>query len=227
VARTEILQNQNIQGEAKKLYSAKAIDQYDGFIKPCGKINTDLIKSEKRGIIRILLSLLLQENTQAVIIKKLASHKRYCRLQKALWEYNKIFKSTHVLNLINDSRLRKVIKTARNRTESYHQLQRTIRKVYSGVFKGKKIVSNAISNQASRLVSNCIIAYNAMLLDALYKRLCKAVGEEKAIAIMSKISPVAWQHLILTGRYQFKNQEGKIDLEELLTFLEKKLRNSL
>ena len=130
-----------------------------------------------------------------------------------------------MLNVINDTKLRKIIKSARNRTESYHQLQRSIRKVYSGTFKGRKIVSNAISNQASRLVANCIIAYNAMVLDRLYQRLCVTVGDKKARMIMAKISPIAWQHLIFTGRYHFKDQEGKIDLGALIAFLEEKLRN--
>ena len=175
---------------------------------------------------RILLSLLLQQNTQAVIIRKLASHKRYSRLQAAFWEYNKIFKSTHVLNLINDERKRKVIKTARNRTESYHQFHRMIRKIFHGAFKGRKIISNATSIQASRLVSNCVIAYNAMILDKLYHRLCATLGEKKAKAILSKISPVAWQHIIFTGRYHFKDQEGQIDFDKLIALLEKKLRKS-
>ena len=62
----------NIRIEAEKLYSVNDPDQYHGLIKPHDKINTSLIKSEKRGIIRILLSLLLQQNTQAVIIRKLS-----------------------------------------------------------------------------------------------------------------------------------------------------------
>lgn len=65
----------NIRIEAEKLHSANNPEQYHGLIKSSGKINQSLIKSEKRGIIRILLSLLLQQNTQAVIIRKLASHK--------------------------------------------------------------------------------------------------------------------------------------------------------
>ncbi len=121
---------------------------------------------------------------------------------------------------------RRLRDTPPNRTESYHQLQRTIRKVYNGTFKGRRIVSNAISNQASRLVANCIIAYNAMLLDQLYQRLCITMGDEKAKVLMSKISPVAWQHLIFTGRYHFKDQEGKIDLSRFIAFLEQKLCNS-
>ena len=60
-------------------------------------------------------------------------------------EYNKILNSIHVLNIIHDMQLRKVLKTARNRTESYHSLQGLIRKVYNGVFKGKKIANTAAS----------------------------------------------------------------------------------
>jgi TnpA family transposase len=216
----------NIRIEVEKLYSVNDSDKYHGLIKSSGKINTSLIKAEKRGIMRILLSLLLQQNTQAVIIRKLASHKRYSRLQAAFWEYNKIFKSMHVLNLINDERKRKVIKTARNRTESYHQFHRMIRKIFHGAFKGRKIISNATSIQASRLVSNCVIAYNAMILDKLYHRLCATIGEKKAKAILSKISPIAWQHIIFTGRYHFKDQEKQIDFDKLIALLEEKLRKS-
>jgi TnpA family transposase len=158
-----------------------------------------------------------------VIVRKLSSHKRYCRLSAALWEYNKIFKSIHVLNLINDVTLRKVLKKSRNRTEAYHQLQRTIRKVHSGVFIGKNIVNNAVNMHASRLIANCIIAYNAILLNAVYLRLVKKVGEEKAKKIIGRISPVAWQHLIFTGRYRFANGQNGIDLEQFVEMLERKL----
>ncbi len=65
-----------------------------------------------------------------------------------------------------------------------------------------------------------------MILDKLYHRSCAAVGETKAKAILSKISPVAWQHIIFTGRYHFKDQEGQIDFDKLIALLEKKLRKS-
>ncbi|MCP4475096.1 MAG: transposase [Gammaproteobacteria bacterium] len=103
----------DIPSEAEKLYCVGDPSQYTGLIKPKGQIDTALIKSEKRGIIRVLLSLILQKNTQAIIVKKLSSHKRYSRLRNALWEYNKILKSTHVLNLIDDIQLRQTIRSGR------------------------------------------------------------------------------------------------------------------
>lgn len=151
----------NIKHEAEKLCSNKPISEYTGLIQPKTQIDHLLITSNKRWITRVLMSLILQENTQTTIIRKLSSHDRYAKLQKALYEYNKILKSTHVLNMINDLELRKAIKAARNRTEAYHQLQGKIRKIYQGVFKGKKIIDNLVSSHAVRLLANCIIAYNS------------------------------------------------------------------
>ena len=56
--------------------------------------------------------------------------------------------------MINDLELRKAIRAARNRTEAYHQLQGRIRKVYQGIFKGKKIIDNQVSSHAIRLLAN-------------------------------------------------------------------------
>ena len=109
----------DIKDAANNLYSVKSADSYTGIIRSQGVIDKNLIKSKKRGILRVLLSLLLQENTQTNIVRKLNSYARYTGLKKALFEYNAIFKSTHVLNLIDNMALRKAIRTARNRTEAY------------------------------------------------------------------------------------------------------------
>ena len=92
----------NVREAANDLYSVKSPGDYTGLLRPKGRINIDRIKSQKRGILRVLLSLIMQENTQSSIIRKLNSHARYARLRAALFEYNKMFKSTHVLNLIDN-----------------------------------------------------------------------------------------------------------------------------
>ena len=132
----------NIREATNDLSSVKSIDSYTGIIRTNGIIDKSLIKAEERRILRVLLSLLFQENTQSIIVKKINSFARYGRLKKALFEYNKILKSTNVLNLIDNMALRKAIRAARNRTETYHQLQGLIRKVYREVCRGKKIVNN-------------------------------------------------------------------------------------
>ena len=162
----------------------------------------------------------MQENTQSNIIRKLNSHARYARLKAALFEYNKIFKSTHVLNLIDNMQLRKVIRTARNRTEAYHQLQGFIRKIYNGMFKGKKIVDNRVSAHAARLIANCIIAYNSIILNTVYEKMVKDGVAKEVIDEFARISPIAWVHILFTGRYSFKKNNGTIDIAEMARWLE-------
>ncbi len=217
----------NIKDQAYNLYCAKSSDQYKGFLKPKSQVDIPLIKSQKKEITRVLLSLILQHNTQATIVRKLSSHRRNLVLKKALWEYNKIFRSTHILNLINDEQLRKKIKRARNRTEAYHQLHRTIRKVHRGVFPGKSIIEDELCNQASRLVANCTIAYNAILLSNVYEKLVIKYGEDKAKEIMHRISPVAWQHINFIGRYKFLSKGEMVDFESLVRSLIDQLENHL
>jgi hypothetical protein len=92
--RIEILPSiKNIKEAAEDIGSARDPSCYGGVITPKVKINKNLIKANKNWIIRVLLSLLLQENTQDILMRKLSTHARYARLNAALYEYNKIFKS--------------------------------------------------------------------------------------------------------------------------------------
>lgn len=218
----------NIKQEAEKLYSFQDISEYEGLLlQPKAKIDTELIKSNKKWIQRVLLSLIMQESTQSTIIRKLSTQDRYSELNVALLEYNKILKTTHVLNLIDNINLRKAIKAARNRTESYHQLQGAIRKVYDGIFKGKRIIDNRVSADAVRLVSNCILAYNSMMLNDLYKKIIKEEAEKSVIDEFLRYSPLSWGHFTFTGRYTFKSSKTKIELQKQIDLLEKKLRKDL
>lgn len=216
----------NIREAANDLYSVKSPSHYAGILKPKAAISVELIRSEEKNIMRVLLSLLMQENTQSNIIRKLNSHTRYARLKCALFEYNKIFKSIHILNLIDDMSFRKALRTARNRTEAYHQLQGMIRKVYRGIFKGKTVTDNRISAHAVRLLANSIIGYNSIILNNIYE---KMVGEGVAPEILeefARISPIAWIHILFTGKYSFKKTNGVIDISGIVQILENQLKQS-
>ena len=214
----------NVREAAKDIYSAQLLDYDTGILKPNGVINVERIRSQRRGVIRVLLSLIMQGNTQSNLIRKLNSHARYARLKAALFEYNALFKSIHILNLIDNLQLRKAIRSARNRTEAYHQLQSNIRKTHNGLFKGKRIVENRISAHAARLVANCIIAYNSMILNAVYQKMRLLGVAQSIIDEFTRISPIAWTHTLLTGRYNFRKNNGKIDVDAMANILEKHVK---
>ncbi|MCO4182180.1 Tn3 family transposase, partial [Proteus terrae] len=63
-----------------------------------------------------------------------------------------------------------------------------------------------------------IIYYNSALLSRLLERL-EAEGNTKGIDALTRISPVAWQHILLNGHYTFQNSNEIIDLDELVAGL--------
>jgi hypothetical protein len=68
------------------------------------------------------------------------------------------------------------------------------------------------------LVSNAIVYYNSALLSRLLERL-EAEGNAKGIEVLTRISPVAWQHILLNGHYTFQSNNEIIDLDALVAGL--------
>jgi hypothetical protein len=112
--------------------------------------------------------------------------------------------------------LQRDVHRSQNRIEAYHQLRAAIAQV-----GGKKQLIGAtdldvaIANQCGRLTANVVIAYNAILLSALLERY-RVADDKKAIMLLRKISPVAWQHVHFLGRYLFRGSRQPIDLVALL-----------
>ena len=69
-----------------------------------------------------------------------------------------------------------------------------------------------------KVIANCIIFYNATLLSNLL-----AIKEEQGLLdeadLIKRVAPVAWQHINLRGRYRFKNQIHKLELDEIVSNL--------
>jgi hypothetical protein len=84
---------------------------------------------------------------------------------------------------------------SQNRIESYHQLRAAIAQVGGKKeLTGRTDIEIEISNQCARLVANTIIYYNSAILSQLLAKYGVA-GNAKALAVIKKISPVAWRHI--------------------------------
>jgi hypothetical protein len=83
---------------------------------------------------------------------------------------------------------------------------------------GKTDIEIDISNQCGRITANAIVYYNSALLSLILEKY-KSSNNTKAIEKLKKISPVAWQHIHLLGRYMFYSSKHPIDLEEIISFL--------
>jgi len=197
------------------LYGFKHPSNYEGVIKPIRKINTELIAEEWENIQRIMVSLAVKETTQSIIVGKLSAYARKNKTRRALWEYNNILKSLYLLDYIDSLPLRQNVQRALNRGESYHQLRRAISYANFGKLRFKSELEQQLWSECGRLIANCILYYNASILSNVLAHRAYT-NDVQGVEVLKQISPVAWQHINLYGRYEFRKCAQPIDLEDIV-----------
>ncbi len=211
----------NLETQLKHLYCGDELENYnDYYIKPVGQIDRQLITDEwDPKIKQIILTLATKETTQSKIIKKLCTYKQ-TRTLKAIFEFDKLIRSIYTLQYLMDPKLQQDVHRSQNRIESFHQLRAAIARVNGKKqLRGKTDIEIDISNQCGRLIANAIVYYNSALLSLILEKY-KSCNNTKAIEKLKKISPVAWQHIHLLGRYMFCSNKNPIDLEKIISILE-------
>ncbi len=204
---------------SNSLYGFNNPNHYEKLlIKPVRKIRTDLIVEEWENIQRIILSLALKTTTQSIIVGKLSAYNRKNKTKRGLWEYDNIIKSLYLLDYIDSLPLRKNVQRALNRGESYHKLRRAVSYANFGKLRFKTEGEQQIWGECGRLLANCIIYYNASILSNMltYKE-----NNGENVDWLKQISPVAWQHINLHGRYEFNKNPEAVNMDIIIQELTK------
>ena len=135
---------------------------------------------------RITVSLALKDTTQCIITGKLSAYARKNKTRLALWEYDNIIRSLYLLRYVDEPPLRRNVQLALNRGESYHKLRKAVAFANFGKLRFKTEHEQQIWQECSRLITNCIIFYNATILSNLLKE--ESLSDT---ANLKKVSPVA------------------------------------
>ena len=187
----------------------------EAIIKPIRKIREETIIREWDECCRIFVSLARKETTQSTLVRKLSSHARNNRTKQALWEYDSIHRSLYLLDYVDSPSLRQHVQKALNRGENYHQLRRAISFASFGKLRFKTEYEQDLWLECSRLITNCIIFYNASLLSRLLEHYEKT-GNTLNADMIKKVSPVAWQHINPHGRYEFQKLPDGINIDAMV-----------
>lgn len=150
------------------------------------QFNFNLIMQEWECIQHIICSLSRKTTVQSTVIKKLSNSKRNNKTLAALREYDRIIKCIYILDYVDNKTLRQFVQQALNRGEAYHQLRRAIASVNGNQFR-------------------------TGLVDKLEKE-----NNQKAIDILTNLSPVAWGHILLGGNYSFEDKAAITNVNNLL-----------
>jgi TnpA family transposase len=207
----------NLLAQLKELYCADDLALYENcLIKPVGQIDLQVIIDEKPNLDQIVTTLGLKEITQGALIRKLCTYTAHNPTLRALFEFDKLVRSIYTLRYLRDLQLERNIHRSQNRIESYHQLRAGIAKVGGKKeLTGRTDIEIEISNQCARLIANTIIYYNSAILSWLLTKYEKS-SNTKALELITQISPVAWQHILLNGHYTFYSKGKPINMDELV-----------
>ena len=107
-----------------------------------------------------------------------------------------------MLKYIDDSKIRQSVYRTLNRGESFHQIRSAILKISGRKLQGKTDLELEVSNQCNRLLACCIIYYNTAILSELLER-AEQLGNKKLCKGIKRLSPVAWQHINMIGKFEF------------------------
>ena len=205
-----------ITTQIANLYGFKQLDEYAGLmLEPKHRIKKELILDQADNIQWIIASLATKTTTQSNIIRKLSSYKRNNSTQQALWEYDNIVRTNYLLDYIHSNTVRKNVQKALNRGESYHKLRKRIVYDNGGKFKVHSQAEQFVWSEAARLIANSILYYNLHLLSEILKE-NQAKGHHEQIELLKKISPVAWIHINLYGKYQLLNVPPELEIQKMI-----------
>jgi hypothetical protein len=187
-------------------------------LKPLRKINTRFIVEAWEQMQRIFVSLARKTTTQSIIVGKCSAYTRKNKTRRALWEYNNIIRSLYLLDYIDSPPLRRNVQRALNRGENYHQLRRAVSYANCGKLRFKTEYEQQVWEECSRLITHCIIYYNATILSHLFAYKERR-GDTAGAARLTQVSPVAWQHINLCGRYKFTRAPESINMAAIIQVL--------
>jgi hypothetical protein len=162
----------NLQAQLKHLYCGRDVAEYrDCLIQPTGRIDHQLIASEKANIDRVVATLGLKEMSQSILVRKLCTLSPHHPTRKAIFEFDKLVRSIYTLRYFAGS----AATAQRTSLPEPHRVVSSTRAFLAEV-SGKKHLTGrtdldvAISNECGRLIANVVIAYNSILLSMLLNR---------------------------------------------------------
>ncbi|GAA0382808.1 Tn3 family transposase [Micromonospora fiedleri] len=186
-----------------KLWRIDASADY-GYLDRTARGRSDLGKIARHwpDILRVIASIHTREISAHDAIRVLQRDGRLNALGEAIAHYGRIFKTLHVLTLVEDPAYRREMKRMRNLQEQRHGLGR---KVFHGR-KGEvyRAYHDGMEDQlgALGLVLNCVTLWNTLYLDHAMDTL-RTQGYPVRDADAARLSVYQHAHLNVHGHYSF------------------------
>ena len=165
------------------------------------KINIARIENQWPDIIRLIASIITHRVVPSEILRQLASFPRQNELAIALREIGRMERTIFILSWISSISVQRRTQIGLNKGESHHALKRALNFNRRGELTDRTSENQHLRMLHLNLLTAIIIYWNTKQLG----RIVHDMGKNRIIPPeqLSRLSPLGWEHIILTGYYNW------------------------
>jgi TnpA family transposase len=185
----------------RRLYAFEHGSRYGRMAPLFGRpLDRQLIRDHWPDIMRMIAAIGAGAVVPSLVLKKLSSYPRQNGLSAALREIGRVQRTLFTLRWLADSDLRALVTAELNKGEARNSLSRAVAFHRLGRFRDRGHENQGIRAAALNLMTAAIILWNCRYLSRAIAA-AEATGVRIEPAQLAKLSPLAWDHINLTGDY--------------------------
>ena len=188
-----------------RLYVPKQSPAYTA-LKPMigGTLQIKSIRAQWDEILRLATSIKQGTVTASLMLRKLGSYPRQNGLAVALRELGRIERTLFILDWLQSVELRRRVHTGLNKGEARNALARAVFFYRLGEIRDRSFEQQQYRASGLTLATAAIALWNTVYLERATNAL-RENGHPVEPALRKHLSPLGWEHINLTGDYQWRN----------------------
>lgn len=207
--------------KTRYIYSFEEVKDYKekGYVLcPKKKIDMEAIELQWDTILRIMVTLRLKECTASSLFARISSYAKQNPIYSAISELGKVYKSLFILKYYDELKLRQMIEKQLNKVERSHQFAHAVFFDNNRSIRQELKEDQDIAILCRVIIQNAIILWNCLHLSEKLLLENKVPERMKIIDIIKAGSACSWQHINMSGIYEFKRRTNsmKFKIGEIL-----------
>jgi TnpA family transposase len=172
------------------------------------RVNVRQIESQWDELLRLATSIRQGTVTASLVLRKLASYPRQNGLAWGLREIGRIDRTLFTLDWLQSPELRRRVTVGLNKGEAKNALSRAVCFHRRGLVQDRTFDDQRLRAGGLNLVVAAIVLWNTVYLERAVETL-RAGGTAVPDELLQHLSPLAREHIILTGEYRWGSDETR------------------
>ena len=167
-------------------------------------VNEEVVLEHWSDILRLAAGIKTLSLKPSSMLRKLGAYRQQNRLHLALGEIGRIERSLFMLDWIENLQLRMECQAGLNKGEARHTLARAVFAHSQGRIRDRSHDAQQKRVMALNLVIAAIVYWNTSYMDKATDHL-RRQGWLPDPSLLRHVSPLGWEHIVLTGNYDWNS----------------------